>query len=99
MNNIASHKLTINVEKLYTIDEINTLPLKNMFFKIERVSITNTSFGKMVSVKGKQVFYGYKLENGSFYDLNNHVYIPAMYIDLNHGVIEEYKDEIIRVLN
>jgi len=98
MNNYASHELIINVERLFTHEEFNTLKIKDMFYKIDRVSIKNTLSGSMVSVKGKVIYLGYKLEDGSFYDMVNEKYIPYMLINLNNGIIKECNKEIVKVL-
>ena len=66
MNNYTNKKLTMNVKLLYTMEELNTLSIRNMFYKIDRVSLEKTPLGNMDKVEGKKVFIGYNLDDGKF---------------------------------
>ena len=98
MNNYTNKKLTMNVKLLYTMEELNTLPIGNMFYKIDGVSLEKTPLGNMAKVEGKKVFIGYTLDDGTFYDVRNNIYIPVSDIKNNNGVIEDYIINETRIL-
>lgn len=73
---VYTHELIANQTKIY---EKSVLAIENRinadFEKIDSVSLTKWANGqKMLEVKGKVHLYGFKVENGGFFDVINMKY-------------------------
>lgn len=86
-----THELVLSLKKVYPM---NVLEIGNVinhdFEEIDNIRIINLGDGiKLLEVSGKVHLYGYKVENGGFFDLINSVYYNENSNIFKNGLISE----------
>ncbi len=94
---VYTHELIANQTKIYEEDDLAFI---RDFEKINSYSLTKCEGKKMLEVKGRVHLYGFKVENGGFFDvINMKYYSEFSELFKNATIIESTKsNEITRTL-
>ena len=86
-----THELISYNEKMYIIGEKNIRKrIKRDFASVDSIELTKLSDGsRALIVRGPVHLYGYKVENGGFYDLMHTRYYPEYYEFVKNADIKE----------
>ena len=92
-NVIYTHELTINTTKIYEKGVLSIGGVINSEFeRLDTIKPLNSTTGqKFIEVSGLMHLYGYKVENGGFFDLKNLKYYPEFSRIVQEGTITEVK--------
>ena len=98
LNIIYTHELTINTTKIYEKGVLSIGGVINSEFeRLDSVKpLSSTNGQKFVEVTGLMHLYGYKVENGGFFDLLNLKYYPEYSKMVQEGNIKEVNPSALK---
>lgn len=98
LNIIYTHELTIYTTKIYEKGVLSIGGAINAEFeRLDSVKpLSSTNGQKFVEVTGLMHLYGYKVENGGFFDLLNLKYYPEYSKTVQEGNIKEVNPSTLK---
>ena len=95
MENQYTHELIIKTRKIYGMEVLEQRNVINREFeRIDAVKVIHISKDiKFLQVDGIMHLYGFKVEDGGFYDAMNNNYYPENDINLLNGTINKLSNE------
>ena len=87
----VTHELEARDVRYYSIEKVMSSHMFDDFIKVENVSIEKWVSRRMLRVESIVRLYGYKVEDGGFFDLIN-----LKYYDKNSILLEDAKIKSIR---
>ena len=89
----VTHELEARDIRYYSIEKVMSSHMFDDFIKVENVSIEKWVSRRMLRVEGIVRLYGYKVEDGGFFDLINLKYYDKSSIFLEDAKIKSIRGE------